>query len=85
MKKRINQTYRGETVAEEEEELVEEEGEEEEEEPVVAAALATTAKGKKKKAPKKGGRSRCPKWRSTEHECLAEAWKTVSDTSQTYL
>jgi hypothetical protein len=63
----------GETIRKEEEG-----GKEEEEEPVVAAALVTTTKGKKNMALKKGGGSRCPKWRSLEDECLAEAWKMVS-------
>jgi hypothetical protein len=31
-----------------------------------------------KAAPKKGRGNQCPKWRSLEDECLAEAWNTVS-------
>jgi hypothetical protein len=70
----------GETVVEEEEEVGEEGGEDkEDDEPVFSAAPAATPKGKKKKTSKKGGGNRGSKWRYLEDECLAEAWKTVSN------
>jgi hypothetical protein len=71
----------GKNIVDKEDEGGEEGGEyEEDDEPVVAAIAspAPAVKGKRKATPIKGGGSRGPKWQSTEDECLAEAWKTVS-------